>query len=147
MGIGTHAVTTKPQPPILLLDGVGILKNGSKVGPFKEGTEISLRCESRGGKPVPKVSWLNGTSQIYGSKQWMLLSGLNSITALDMNFLLDAASLASPPGGTDGSLHICDAVHLAFRRGKSVVWGNFALLVARRLEYRSLASLVPLGQV
>jgi hypothetical protein len=56
----------KPQYLTVSLDGAGTVKNGSTIGPYKEGTEVTLVCESGGGKPIPKVTWFNGTTRIPG---------------------------------------------------------------------------------
>ena len=36
------------------------------VGPFNEGSEVVLVCESGGGKPIPQVSWFHGAAQLPG---------------------------------------------------------------------------------
>ena len=36
------------------------------IGPFNEGHELRLVCESGGGKPIPRVTWYNGSSVISG---------------------------------------------------------------------------------
>jgi len=38
----------------------------SVVGPFNEGTEVLLVCESGGGKPIPQVSWYINGQQVPG---------------------------------------------------------------------------------
>ncbi|KAJ9581940.1 hypothetical protein L9F63_003728, partial [Diploptera punctata] len=40
------------------------LDNTSTIGPFKEGEGLTLTCESGGGKPIPSVTWWNGTHKI-----------------------------------------------------------------------------------
>jgi hypothetical protein len=52
---------------ISLPDGQDVLGGShSSIGPFNEGQEIRLLCESGGGKPIPKVTWYNGTEIISG---------------------------------------------------------------------------------
>ncbi len=46
------------------------------VGPFNEGQELRLLCESGGGKPIPRVTWYNGTEIISGKIE--LLSFLST---------------------------------------------------------------------
>ena len=46
---------------ITLLDGaVSTQVTGDLIGPYHEGTEITLRCEVEGGKPAPHVFWFMG---------------------------------------------------------------------------------------
>ncbi|XP_049814950.1 hemicentin-1 isoform X1 [Schistocerca nitens] len=40
------------------------LPDGREIGPYTEGDELTLVCESGGGKPIPAVSWWNGTQRI-----------------------------------------------------------------------------------
>ena len=40
--------------------------SNSVVGPFNEGTDIILICESGGGKPIPQVSWFINNQQVPG---------------------------------------------------------------------------------
>ncbi|XP_063245039.1 hemicentin-1 [Bacillus rossius redtenbacheri] len=42
------------------------LRNSSVIGPFTEGDELALECESGGGKPIPGVTWWNGTHRMAG---------------------------------------------------------------------------------
>lgn len=42
------------------------LADGSVLGPFNEFTEVELVCEAIGGKPVPSVTWYNGTRKMKG---------------------------------------------------------------------------------
>ena len=54
---------------ITLPDGQDVLHSStsvSTVGPFNEGTELRLLCESGGGKPIPRVTWYNGSQIISG---------------------------------------------------------------------------------
>ena len=43
-----------------------IVSPENPVGPFNEGQELRLLCESGGGKPIPRVTWYNGTEIISG---------------------------------------------------------------------------------
>nr|CAD7424395.1 unnamed protein product [Timema monikensis] len=40
------------------------LTNATLIGPYTEGDELTLVCESGGGKPIPSVSWWNGTHKM-----------------------------------------------------------------------------------
>ncbi|XP_067007165.1 nephrin isoform X1 [Anabrus simplex] len=54
-----------------------VLQNASSIGPFNEGDELSLMCESGGGKPIPSVTWWNGTRKMDG--EYTSESGGNSV--------------------------------------------------------------------
>lgn len=64
-------LTTLAEPKyinVTLSDGRGGGETVSNnvVGPFNEGTEVVLVCESGGGKPIPQVSWYNGEQPLAG---------------------------------------------------------------------------------
>ncbi|XP_071742750.1 synaptogenesis protein syg-2 isoform X3 [Lepeophtheirus salmonis] len=40
--------------------------SNSIIGPYTEGQELRLLCESGGGKPIPKVTWYNGSDILPG---------------------------------------------------------------------------------
>ena len=40
------------------------------IGPFNEGHELRLICQSSGGKPIPRVTWFNGSNVISGKNNW-----------------------------------------------------------------------------
>lgn len=42
--------------------------NGSILGPKEEGEEVDLICEAGSGKPIPRVSWYNGSTLITRGK-------------------------------------------------------------------------------
>ena len=42
------------------------LDSNSVVGPYNEGTDILLICESGGGKPIPQVSWFINNQKVPG---------------------------------------------------------------------------------
>ena len=42
------------------------ISSSSIIGPFHEGYELRLTCESGGGKPIPRVTWYNGSNVISG---------------------------------------------------------------------------------
>lgn len=44
------------------------LSNSTVLGPKGEGDEVDLICEASGGKPIPKVKWYNGTTEIQRGK-------------------------------------------------------------------------------
>ena len=65
-------LTTLAEPKyanISLVTGLGrpverkIVSN-SVVGPYNEGTDIVLICESGGGKPIPQVTWFINNNQV-----------------------------------------------------------------------------------
>ena len=65
-------LTTLAEPKyanISLMTGLGrpverkIVSN-SVVGPYNEGTDIVLICESGGGKPIPQVTWFINNHQV-----------------------------------------------------------------------------------
>lgn len=51
---------------ILLEDGRTATRNVSRIGPFNEGTTVTLLCRSGGGRPVPHIEWWNGTQVLDG---------------------------------------------------------------------------------
>lgn len=60
-------VTVKPESVrIVGNDGVP-MGNATMLGPLDEGTHVELICEANGGRPVPKVSWYNGTKEMKGN--------------------------------------------------------------------------------
>lgn len=54
---------------ILLEDGrtSAAIRNVSRIGPFNEGTTVTLLCRSGGGRPVPHIEWWNGTQILDGT--------------------------------------------------------------------------------
>ena len=40
------------------------VETNSVVGPYNEGTDIVLICESGGGKPIPQVTWYINNQQV-----------------------------------------------------------------------------------
>jgi len=61
-------LTTLAEPKYLNVstsDGRDI-SSSSIIGPFNEGHELRLVCESGGGKPIPRVTWYNGSNVISG---------------------------------------------------------------------------------
>ena len=42
------------------------IDSNSVVGPYNEGTDIVLICESGGGKPIPQVSWFINNQKVPG---------------------------------------------------------------------------------
>lgn len=59
-------VTVKPEF-VRIIKGDGTeLANASMIGPLNEDDYIILMCESGGGKPIPSVSWWNGTEKMDG---------------------------------------------------------------------------------
>ena len=54
----------KPKYVKISMDGKDI--SDSRIGPYNEGQELRLLCESGGGKPIPRVTWYNGSEKISG---------------------------------------------------------------------------------
>ncbi|XP_075211632.1 neuromusculin isoform X6 [Lycorma delicatula] len=67
----------KPEYVRLTRDDGTEVNNSSLIGPLVEGDEIILRCESGGGKPIPSVTWWNGTNPMQGT--YNAQSGPNGI--------------------------------------------------------------------
>jgi hypothetical protein len=59
-------ISVKPEYVRITKDGSTELQNASTIGPFTEGEELTLTCESGGGKPIPSVIWWNGTHKMTG---------------------------------------------------------------------------------
>lgn len=56
-----------PPSAILILDEEkNILKNGTVLGPLKEGQQLSLECETRGARPAPTVGWYRSGKRLTG---------------------------------------------------------------------------------
>jgi hypothetical protein len=60
-------ISVKPEYVRIRKDEVTELQNASTIGPFVEGEELTLTCESGGGKPIPSVVWWNGTHKMTGT--------------------------------------------------------------------------------
>ncbi|XP_035226705.1 hemicentin-1-like [Stegodyphus dumicola] len=56
-------IGTPPSHPEIDKDGK-ISPNGSIVGPFYQGNNISLTCGTSDGKPTPEVSWFKGSEEL-----------------------------------------------------------------------------------
>ncbi|XP_059086621.1 hemicentin-1-like isoform X5 [Tigriopus californicus] len=61
-------LTTLAEPKYLNISmpETGDIVSSTSLGPFNEGEELRLLCESGGGKPIPKVTWYNGTEIMSG---------------------------------------------------------------------------------
>ncbi|XP_076265081.1 neuromusculin isoform X3 [Rhynchophorus ferrugineus] len=59
-------LTTLVKPEVVRIIGMdgAPMENGSILGPKEEGEEVDLVCEAGSGKPIPRVSWYNGTTLI-----------------------------------------------------------------------------------
>ncbi|CAG9768077.1 unnamed protein product [Ceutorhynchus assimilis] len=59
-------LTTLVKPEVVRIIGLDGVKmtNGSILGPKEEGDEVDLVCEAGSGKPIPRVSWYNGSTLI-----------------------------------------------------------------------------------
>ena len=40
------------------------VETNTVAGPYNEGTDITLICESGGGKPIPQVTWFINNQQV-----------------------------------------------------------------------------------
>ncbi|XP_018570714.1 titin, partial [Anoplophora glabripennis] len=61
--------TLRKPDTIRVIDGNGnVLSNDTTLSPRKVKAEMELTCEAVGGKPVPNVSWFNGTTHMTGAK-------------------------------------------------------------------------------
>ena len=60
----------EPKYVKISMDGKDI--SDSRIGPYNEGQELRLLCESGGGKPIPRVTWYNGSEKISGKKKVIL---------------------------------------------------------------------------
>lgn len=63
-----YYVTTfmKPDSVRIFQECGAEVANGSTIAPVKENDHITLICESGNGKPIPFVSWWNGTERMDG---------------------------------------------------------------------------------
>ncbi|XP_034251543.1 hemicentin-1 isoform X2 [Thrips palmi] len=60
-------LTTMIKPEYVKITREGNeLQNATLIGPFSEGDDLALTCESGGGKPTPTVAWYNGTAKLGG---------------------------------------------------------------------------------
>ena len=57
--------TAEPKYVKISMDGKDI--SDSRIGPYNEGQELRLLCESGGGKPIPRVTWYNGSEKLSGN--------------------------------------------------------------------------------
>ena len=62
------SISAAPKYINVSLPGEGADRDISSgiVGPFNEGQEVRLLCEAGGGKPIPRVTWYNGTEVLPG---------------------------------------------------------------------------------
>ncbi|XP_039278812.1 uncharacterized protein LOC111055569 [Nilaparvata lugens] len=67
----------KPEYMKLTREDGSEVTNSSVIGPLVEGDSIVLRCESGGGKPIPSVTWWNGSYPMAGT--YDAQSGSNGI--------------------------------------------------------------------
>lgn len=69
MGIFISIFSAAPKyVEILLEDGrtSAAIRNVSRIGPFNEGTTVTLLCRSGGGRPVPRIQWWSGNRILEG---------------------------------------------------------------------------------
>lgn len=56
-----------PPSAILILDkDKNMLKNGTVLGPLKEGQTLNVECEIRGARPAPTVGWYRSGKRLLG---------------------------------------------------------------------------------
>ena len=76
----SYCLSVPPSPPVIYDDHD--IPLSSLVGPFHLGSNLSLKCISRGGHPLPILVWtrdgltLNTSYQVRHSDQWPLTMGL-----------------------------------------------------------------------
>ena len=61
----------EPKYVKISMDGKDI--SDSRIGPYNEGQELRLLCESGGGKPIPRVTWYNGSEKLSGMFLFVLV--------------------------------------------------------------------------
>jgi len=60
-------VAVKPEyVKVFKEDGSTEISSSALIGPFQEGQELKLSCQSGGGKPIPDITWWNGTHKLPG---------------------------------------------------------------------------------
>ncbi|KAK9736364.1 hypothetical protein QE152_g12628 [Popillia japonica] len=57
-------LSTLVRPNYVKISQDGDRGNSSWLGPYNEGTNIELKCEARGGRPIPKITWYNNSNII-----------------------------------------------------------------------------------
>lgn len=56
-----------PPSAILILDQEkNMLKNGTVLGPLREGQTLNMECEVRGARPPPTVGWYRSGKRLTG---------------------------------------------------------------------------------
>lgn len=60
-------VVVSPSPVRLLTVDDTVIRNGSKIGPLKEGHRLEIICEVRGARPKPTVGWFRRDRELTGS--------------------------------------------------------------------------------
>ncbi|CAL4089282.1 unnamed protein product, partial [Meganyctiphanes norvegica] len=100
-------LTTIAEPTyqrITFEDGSPVV-NGSVVGPFEEGTLLTVVCESGDGKPVANVKWYNGSQQMQGDYRAILDRDGTGVGINTLRVMLSRSDL--------GSVFTCEAVNVA----------------------------------
>lgn len=63
----TCHVAVKPEyVKVFKEDDDAEISSSALIGPFQEGQELKLSCKSGGGKPIPDITWWNGTHKLSG---------------------------------------------------------------------------------
>ncbi|XP_059487909.1 uncharacterized protein LOC132203822 isoform X10 [Neocloeon triangulifer] len=57
----------KPEYVKVLKEDGSEISSSTLIGPFQEGQELKLSCQSGGGKPIPDITWWNGTHKLPGA--------------------------------------------------------------------------------
>lgn len=47
-----------------------MLKNGTVLGPLKEGQTLNMECEIRGARPAPTVGWYRSGKRLTGTSNY-----------------------------------------------------------------------------
>ncbi|CAG0881270.1 unnamed protein product [Darwinula stevensoni] len=66
----------KPDYVKITMENGTEVENSSMIGPYNEGSELTLLCESGGGKPIPRITWWNGTQSVPGTKTVQFLNAV-----------------------------------------------------------------------
>eukprot|EP00094_Tigriopus_californicus_P006888 TCALIF_06634-PA protein Name:"Similar to HMCN2 Hemicentin-2 (Homo sapiens)" AED:0.02 eAED:0.03 QI:0/0.5/0.28/0.85/1/1/7/253/1111 len=63
-------VLGKPKFLAIALENGTNVDEHTVIGPYNEGSLLVLRCSAGGGRPIPEVTWWNGTQEISNSWHW-----------------------------------------------------------------------------
>lgn len=57
-------VIVPPSAIVMTHNGEKIIRNGSTIGPLREGHRLEVTCEARGARPQPIVGWYRGGNKL-----------------------------------------------------------------------------------